>query len=114
MTARSGTSGVVHHKPKPKRDRVNSNDASTQKPRESKKRKRTLPKIYEENEMLDLETNINTAIGKMDSDLLADYIARSTKRFAGDLSLVELEDRRIPGMTSICLMFRQLCSLVRS
>lgn len=46
---------------------------------------------------LDIELGLNTAIGRMDSQLLADYVAQRTKRFSGDLSLVELEDRYIPG-----------------
>lgn len=46
---------------------------------------------------LDLELGLNTAIGRMDSQLVADYVAQRTKRFSGDLSLVELEDRHIPG-----------------
>ncbi|KAL8675251.1 MAG: hypothetical protein Q9168_000371 [Polycauliona sp. 1 TL-2023] len=44
----------------------------------------------------DTGSNINTAISKMDSRILADYIAQRTKRFGEDLSLVELEDMHIP------------------
>lgn len=46
---------------------------------------------------MDLE--INTAVGQMDTRLLADYIARCTKRFGDDLSVVELEDLHVPGKT---------------
>ena len=46
---------------------------------------------------IDEENQINRAISKMDGRLMADYIARQTKRFEPNLSTVELEDRRIPG-----------------
>ncbi|KAI4248429.1 MAG: hypothetical protein L6R40_000988 [Gallowayella cf. fulva] len=45
---------------------------------------------------VDAVEGINSAIGKMDSCLLADYIAQRTKKFGGDLSLVELGDMHIP------------------
>ncbi|KAI4264594.1 MAG: hypothetical protein L6R42_000298 [Xanthoria sp. 1 TBL-2021] len=44
----------------------------------------------------DTDTDINTAIGKMDNRLLADYVAQRSKRFGEDLSLVELEDIHVP------------------
>lgn len=47
----------------------------------------------------DTDTDINTAIGKMDNRLLADYVAQRSKRFGEDLSLVELEDIHVPGKT---------------
>ena len=46
---------------------------------------------------LDLGRGLNVAIAKLDNRLLADYIAKRTKRFFPDLSLVELEDRYISG-----------------
>ena len=48
-------------------------------------------------EHIDVVNGINMAIGGMDSQLLADYFAQSTKRFNSELSLVELEDRYLPG-----------------
>lgn len=45
------------------------------------------------------DSNINTAIGKMDNRLLADYVAQRTKGYGEDLSLVELEDMHVPGKT---------------
>lgn len=47
---------------------------------------------------LDLEHGVNFAVGNMDKHLLADHIARQTKRFLPELSPVELEDLRIPGI----------------
>jgi hypothetical protein len=46
---------------------------------------------------IDLEKGINLAIGRMDTNLLADHISQRTKRFAGDLTLLEMEEKRIPG-----------------
>ena len=50
-----------------------------------------------EDENLDLEHGLNLAIGKLDSRLQADYVAQRTKHFSSELSLVELEDRHVPG-----------------
>lgn len=66
------------------------------KSKRAAKRKRTKkPKDINEDE-LDEELGVNTAIARMDSRLLADYVAQRTKRFESDLSLVELEDRYLP------------------
>ncbi|KAL8985561.1 MAG: hypothetical protein Q9205_000763 [Flavoplaca limonia] len=46
--------------------------------------------------LTNLGLGINTAISKMDTRLLADYVAQRTKRFGDDLSVVELEDLYIP------------------
>lgn len=62
------------------------------KRRKSKKRK------PEEDNNLDLNQGLNLAIGKLDSRLLTDYVAQRTRRFATDLSAVELEDIHIPGI----------------
>lgn len=42
--------------------------------------------------MLDLEAGVNMAFVRMDPQLLADHVARQTKRFGTDLSPVELSD----------------------
>lgn len=42
--------------------------------------------------------NFNPAVAGLSSQLLADHVAQSTKRFAPNLSAVELQDRYIPGM----------------
>ena len=47
--------------------------------------------------ILDLEQGINSAIGKMDSQLIADWVAQRIRRSAPDLSVVELEDQYLPG-----------------
>ncbi|KAL8872497.1 MAG: hypothetical protein Q9174_001884 [Haloplaca sp. 1 TL-2023] len=43
--------------------------------------------------------SIDDAIGKMDSRLMADYVAQRSKRFGRDFSLIELADVHIPGKT---------------
>lgn len=50
-----------------------------------------------DDDYLDLEQGLNTAIGNLDSHLIADYVAQQDKRFELDLSAVEMEDRHIPG-----------------
>lgn len=50
--------------------------------------------------LTNLDLGINTAISKMDTRLLADYVAQRTKRFGDELGVVELEDLLIPGKTS--------------
>lgn len=49
-------------------------------------------------EDLDVEKGLNNAIGKMDSQLLTDFLAQQTTRHCGDLSTVELQDLYLPGM----------------
>ena len=46
---------------------------------------------------LDAEMSVNTAFSRMDSELLADYVAQRTRKYESDLSVVELQDRYIPG-----------------
>lgn len=67
------------------------NSARRKRPKKSKKSKE------DEDYNLDLDQGLNLAIAKLDNRLLADYIAKRTKRFFPDLSLVELEDRYISG-----------------
>ena len=50
-----------------------------------------------EDDSFDLVAGINLEFSNMDSQLLADYVAKRTRDFERDLSLVELEDKYIPG-----------------
>jgi len=50
---------------------------------------------------LNLPISINTSFEHMNSQLLADYVAQRTRRYEGDLSSVELEDRYISGNYAI-------------
>lgn len=78
---------------------VTSESTAVKKTKPIKKRKN---QVVEDGD-LDVQLGLNSAIGRMDSQLLADYVAQRTKRFGGDLSLVELEDRHIPGIQSFTL-----------
>ena len=79
---------------KRKRSTKDDQEAMSIKPAKRKKAKKAKP---DEDENLDLKQGLNLAIGKLDSRIQADYVAQRTKRFSSDLSLVELEDRHIPG-----------------
>ena len=59
-----------------------------------KKRKKA---VREDEEDLDVEAGLNRAFERMDSQLVADYIAKKTSRFGSDLSSVELGDLYISG-----------------
>lgn len=76
-------------------------DGRAQLARETVKRKRSKNTKVEEDGDLDLDLGLNLAIGKLDSRLLADYVAQRTKRFENNLSVVELDDMRIPGTNDI-------------
>lgn len=55
--------------------------------------KKTKPSKQEHDDsLLDLEAGVNTIFAKMDPQLLADHVARQTKRFGTDLSPIELSD----------------------
>lgn len=83
-----------------KRKRDEGNDEGrTQSKRAIKKRRSKASKAdVLEDGSLDTEQGVNTALGKLDGRLLADYVAQRTKRFAPDLSLLEMEDQYLPGM----------------
>ena len=82
-----------------KRNRNNSEDYLGAVVINRGKRKRSIGSKSNEDVSLDLDQHLNLAIAKLDSRLIADYIAKQTKRFAPDLSLVELEERYISGMS---------------
>jgi protein CMS1 len=68
----------------------------------AKKAKSKKQKAVEEDE-LDIDAGINNAFSHMNCQLLADYVAQRTRKYENDLSLVELEDKYIPGMFSHCI-----------
>lgn len=47
---------------------------------------------------IDFVHQVHLAIGRLDSHLLADYIAQRTKHHMPDWSLIELENQRVPGI----------------
>jgi protein CMS1 len=91
----------------PESDEQTGNLSSTKRKRDSeveqtskraaKKQKSKKKKALDDDE-LDIELGINNAFSHMDSQLLADYLAQRTRQYEGDLSVVELEDKYIPGI----------------
>ena len=70
--------------------------ADSSAPEVSKKKKKS-GKHSAEDEFLDTELGLNTLFARMDNQLVADYLAQKTSRFAPDLSNVELSDITISG-----------------
>jgi protein CMS1 len=99
-TASSPTSPSSLQATKRKRNDHNGRESAVANPN----KRRKVKKVKQDNdENLDLESGVNVAIGKLDNRLLADYVARRTKRFSPNLSLVELEDLHIPGNDSMAV-----------
>ena len=92
------------HVTKRKRDDGGSNDLQVRK---AAKKKKTKKSKAGDDENLDLEQGLNMAIGNFDGRLLADYVAQRQRRFGQDLSIVEMEDRYIPG-TALQLLHENL------
>lgn len=67
---------------------------TTRKPKQKKRRKAT---DDDDDALLDLDLGVNTAIARLDPDLLADHAAAKTKRFGTDLSAIELSDLYVPA-----------------
>ena len=73
------------------------------------KRKRKAKSIATTEQETDAQNDINEAIGRMDSSLLADHIIRSIRRFEPDLTTLELEDQyHVPGD----LLFHSLLAIL--
>jgi protein CMS1 len=66
--------------------------------RREREKKRTRTNLHFEE--IDEAKGINLALGNLNSDLLADYIAKKMKKFDSDATSVELEDKRLPGSMS--------------
>ena len=75
----------------------NGDDQQISKRAIKKQRSEKIDPSAGEVEVLDLEQGINSAIGKMNSQLIADWVAQRIRRFASDLTMVELEDQYLPG-----------------
>lgn len=70
------------------RKRASQGDGGARKRRKS---------VREDESLLDVEAGLNGAFARMDSQLLADYVAQKTSRFGKELSPVELSDLYISG-----------------
>ncbi|KAI9848518.1 MAG: hypothetical protein M1837_007187 [Sclerophora amabilis] len=101
--------------PGPVSSKKRTADESAEAVREKPKRKKKKEGREIDDGTFDLEAGINTVFANMDSRLLADFVAQRLKRFEGDLSTVELDDRQIPEKafkdTSMWSMQRNLESL---
>ena len=84
----------------PLKKRKRNEDDATSRRRNAKQAKRTAIAadaglIQDEND-IDEQKQVNQAVSRMNGSLFADFMARSVKRFQPELSLVELEDLRVP------------------
>ena len=88
-----------------KRKRVNGIDYDLEAAAitSEKRKKVTLSRVHRLNEEkdLDLDRGLNLTIAKLDSRLLAGYVANRTKWAFPDLSLVELKEMYIPGISHL-------------
>ena len=83
-----------------KRKVKETSEVSSDQVVKTKKRRKATRNDFARDETLNLDLGLNTAIGRLDNQLLADLIAQKVKNANPDLSIVELEERRVPG-TSI-------------
>ncbi|KHJ33518.1 hypothetical protein EV44_g4429 [Erysiphe necator] len=59
------------------------------------KKLKTKRRTFENETKIDVETGLNNSFAEMDSQSLADYVAKRTKTYESDLSPIELEDKYI-------------------
>ncbi|KAL9086254.1 MAG: hypothetical protein Q9159_004260 [Coniocarpon cinnabarinum] len=82
-----------------KKRKRNDEDSKTRR-KKSKQAKRAAKAaevgIVQHGDDIDETNQINRTVARMDGALFADYLARAVKRFEPKLSLVEVEDLRIP------------------
>ncbi|KAF3765088.1 hypothetical protein M406DRAFT_340562 [Cryphonectria parasitica EP155] len=72
-------------------------DRTQQKVARPKQKKNRRPDAEDEEALFDLDLGVNTIFGRMDPDLLTDYVAANTKRFGTELSAIELSDLYVPA-----------------
>lgn len=80
-------------KPQPQQPQQPQKQAGD-KPDRKRQKKKKRPAEDDDGD-LDYDLGLNRAIARMDSRLLADYVARQTQRFGADLSSVELADLQL-------------------
>ena len=86
--------------PLPKRKREVEEGRLPSSPRKIKRKKK---KSRGQDNEIDAENHLDLSISRLDPQLLADLIAKQTKRFEPQLSLIELEERRIPSKPSLLI-----------
>lgn len=69
-------------------------DAATRNAKKSRRNKK--PNDIRDDD-LDEELGLNLALGRMEAQILVDYVARRTKKFEPDLSTMELDELYLPG-----------------
>lgn len=72
---------------------VNDEDESRKFP----KRRKTSKSSHEPHQVVNFKKSCDLAIGRMNSQMLANYIAGQTEKFKIDLSTLELDELAIPG-----------------
>lgn len=68
------------------------------KPEKAKKHRKSKKPADVDDAALDTELGVNHALAGMDSQLMADHLARRTKKFNPDLTSVELDEIYISGL----------------
>lgn len=74
-----------------------SSTHNLRKPKQKKRRKADADDGNDADALLDLDRGVSLAVGRMDPQLLADHAAAQTRRFAPDLTPVELADLYVPA-----------------
>ena len=92
----SDTSQVVPASPPSKRKRIETN-GSISAVAKAPKRKKSKNRSSTHDQGLDMENNISTIVRDLNNQLMADYVAQKIRRHGSDLSLIELEEKYIPG-----------------
>ena len=84
-----------------KKRKLGEISAPTEKSSKRKRKKKPRGRDLEDEQIYDDDLRLNKVVSHMSSGLLADHIAQRTKKLGSDLSVVELEDRRVSGKCSV-------------
>jgi protein CMS1 len=82
--------------PSPKKRKLDTDGEQPSSKRAAKKAKNKKSKADGDDD-LDLEAGVNKSFASMDQQLLADYVARQTKKFESELTELELKDKYLPA-----------------
>ena len=86
----------AHDKGSKKRKRDAEGKSQPEEKKSKTRRKLKKPKDVDDS-MLDVDRGVNLAIAHMDPQLMAEHVAQRTRRFEPDLTMVEAEERILPG-----------------
>ena len=107
------TSQAVPASPPLKRKRIEAN-ASTSAADKAPKRKKSKNPCSIQDQGLDMENNVNTIVRDLSNQLTADYVAQKFRRHGSDLSLIELEEKYLPGNFIETWSLHSLMLVIRS